>query len=146
MRRNAPYRISDWYDIGYALQRAYFSHKFEGPRTAHQLWTTSALRRSDYPVGTQITDHFEVVEKTPSRIIVRCGDTPRNRGVRAADGLFEMSAVVDKDKEVVEFGLKSAFYSGSEKSEKGPVGPVFMFLHRQYDRLLLGSAILRLSR
>lgn len=73
------------------------------------------------------------------------------RGPRAMDGLFEMSAVVvpgekDEKEEVVEFGLKSVFFAGAEKAEEEPMDAFVRFLHRQYDRVLLGSAIWRLVR
>jgi hypothetical protein len=82
--------------------------------TADHLWDKEELKASTYEVGTKITDHFEVVAKNPTSIIVRCGDSPRNQDVRGSDGLFEMQAEIKKDEGVAEFGLKSVFYvSGS---------------------------------
>ncbi|KAI5287239.1 hypothetical protein KEM54_006129 [Ascosphaera aggregata] len=132
---------SVWGGLGYAFQRYYLAQRYQNPVTSHQLWETSALRTSPYKVGTQITDHFEVVEKSPTRIIVRCGDSPLKRDVRASDGLFEMSAVVKKDEGVAEFGLKSIFFTGTgDMKGRGPMGPFMEFLHRQYDRILIESA------
>lgn len=88
-----------------------------------------------------VTDHFEVVSKTPESIIVRCGDTPRNQGVRDSDGLFEMSAVVKRDQGVVEFGVKSVFYQGLGVAPNKPMPEHIEFAHRVYAKLLLDSAI-----
>ena len=133
---------------GYAYQRRYLEKKYRGPDTATQLWDRADLQNSEYPVGTQITDHFEVVSKTPTSIIVRCGDSPRKLEVRESDGLFEMLAEVDKEEGVVEFGLKSVFYNGLAQPDKegkmpteGPMGPWIQWLHGQYDKVLMESAL-----
>ena len=132
--------------IGYAFQRAYLSKKYEGPETAYQLWTPNQLRSSTYDVGTEITDHFQVVEKTPERIMVRCGDTPRNRDIRPADGLFEMSAIVKPDEGVAEFGVKSVFFQGLGKAETKPMPPHIDWLHKQYSKLWLETALTNVVR
>jgi hypothetical protein len=113
------------------------------------LWDKQELKESTYEVGTMITDHFEVVSKTPESIIVRCGDTPRTRDVRESDGLFEMTAEVKEAEGVVEFGLKSVFYNGLSGYKNGPDGgpgsdpmPAHVhWLHQQYDKVLMESAI-----
>lgn len=133
-------------ELGYAFQRAYLSKKYEGPETSNQLWTPNQLRGSTYDVGTVITDHFVVVEKTPERIVVRCGDTPRKTGVREADGLYEMSAVVKPDQGVAEFGVKSVFFQGLGKAEAPPMPWHIAFLHEQYSKLLLETAISNVLR
>lgn len=51
-------------------------------QTAHHLWDRKDLLSNSYEVGTLITDHFEVVEKTDEKIVVRCGASPREQGVR----------------------------------------------------------------
>lgn len=73
--------------------------------------------------------------------MVRCGDTPRTQGVRASDGLFEMSAVVKRDQGVVEFGLKSVFYKGLGLAAVPPMPSHIEFLHQLYTRMMLQSAI-----
>ncbi|KAL3446907.1 hypothetical protein BJX65DRAFT_106734 [Aspergillus insuetus] len=135
-----------WSGAGYAFQRAYLSSKYEDPSTASHLWTRESLRNSTYDLGTLITDHFEVVEKTPERIVVRCGDSPRRQDVRASDGLFEMSAVVKPEEGVAEFGLKSCFYQGLGKAETKPMPPHIEWLHRQYTKLWLETALGRVLR
>lgn len=142
---------ADMLVVGYWIQRRYLERKYRGEATKHQLWSTSDLRSSSYQPGTQITDHFEVVAKTDSSIIVRCGDSPRVQEVRESDGLFEMTAEVLREEGVVEFGLKSAFYNGLAKpDEKGEVKPAMggfvQWLHQAYDKLLMETAVKYVTR
>lgn len=99
------------------------------------------MAASNYPVGTQITDHFEVVEHTPDHITVRCGDSPLKQEPRPSDGLFEMSAKVNRQEGVVEFGLKSVFYNSLTRAETAPMPSHVEFLHRQYTKLWMETAI-----
>jgi hypothetical protein len=126
---------------GYAVQRAYLAKKYEGPSTAHQLWSTRSLRTSTYDVGTQMTDHFEILEHTPDRILVRCGDSPLKTDVRDSDGLFEVSARVNREEGVAEFGLKSIFFQGLGKVDKVPVPGWMVWAHLQYTKLLMETGI-----
>ncbi|KAK4198847.1 hypothetical protein QBC40DRAFT_229268 [Triangularia verruculosa] len=128
-----------WSGLGYRFQRAYLARKYQGPATASQLWTTDQLSKSTYEPGTQLTDHFEVVEKTPTEIVVRCGDTPRNAGPRDSDGLFVISASVDKARGEVVLGLKSCLFNGNTRVEgiQGPMPGWMEELHRWYARLWL---------
>lgn len=130
--------------IGYIPQRAILARKYLGPETADQLWKRSDLLTNSYEVGTLITDHFEVVEKTDDHITLRCGDSPRIRGVRPSDGLFEMGAVVKEKEGVAEFTLKSCFYQGLGKAEEPPMAfsPI-AWLHRQYTKLWMETAVLK---
>lgn len=129
--------------VGYIPQRAYLANKYQGPETASHLWERKDLLASNYEVGTIITDHFEVVEKTDEKIVVRCGASPREQGVRPSDGLFEIGAVVNQDKGEAEFTLKSCFYQGLGKAEAAPMGPVMVWLHQQYAKLWMETAILK---
>jgi hypothetical protein len=104
------------------------------------LWDTPELAASTYPVGTQITDHFEVISHTPTSIAMRCGDSPRNSEVRASDGVFEMTAVVDEKEGVAEFGLKSVFFQGEGKST-GSIPSHIALAHRLYTKLLMEAAV-----
>jgi hypothetical protein len=133
-------------NLGYAIQRAYLARKYHGVNTANQLWTPRELRSSTYDVGTEITDHFEVLEKTPDRIVFRCGDSPLKREVRPVDGLFELAANVKPEQGVVEFNLKSVFYQGLGKATGGPMPFHVEWLHRQYDKLLMETAIQNVLR
>ncbi|KAJ5280699.1 hypothetical protein N7478_006071 [Penicillium angulare] len=132
-----------WGGLGYMAQRAWFANKYQGPETATHLWSRQELLESKYEVGTLITDHFEVVEKTDDHITVRCGDTPRHPDVRPSDGLFEIGAVIKQEEGVAEFTLKSCFYQGLGKSEAAPMGPVMVWLHQQYTKLWMETGILK---
>jgi hypothetical protein len=111
--------------------------------TPNQLWSPRELATSTYEPGTQITDHFEVVEKTPNSITVRCGDSPvRNPGPRESDGLFVMYAEVDESRNEVELGLKSCFFD-SQARQDGILGPMPKYMekaHQWYARLWMVSA------
>ena len=85
------------------------------------------------------------MSRTTNSIIVRCGDTPKKMEVRNSDGLFEMIANVNKEEGVVEFGLKSVFYNGAatqpDKTGQGLMTPFIQWLHAQYDKVLMETAI-----
>ena len=78
-----------------------------------------------------------MVDKTPTSITFRCGDTPRNPGPRDSDGLFVISAEVDKTRREVILGLKSCFFNSRRKleGEKGPMPWWMELMHRWYARL-----------
>lgn len=137
-----------WGGLGFAVQRKYLEYKYRGPETATQLWDTEDLQTSAYDKGTQITDHFEVVEKTSTSITVRCGDTPRTRGPRPSDGLFVIAATVDKANEQVELSVKSVFFSSEGKvaGNKGPMPPWIEELHQWYSRILNETASWKLMK
>jgi hypothetical protein len=140
-----------WSGLGYAYQRSYLEKKYRSdPAVSAHLWDRKELAESKYEVGTLITDHFEVVSKTPESVMVRCGASPRERDVRESDGLFEMTAVVKEDEGVAEFGLKSVFYNGLKGHESGSgAGPMpghVQWLHQQYDKVLMESAIRNVTK
>ncbi|KAJ6482916.1 hypothetical protein C8R47DRAFT_577327 [Mycena vitilis] len=130
-----------WSGAAYKIQRRYLERKYRGPETAHQLWDARELAASDYPLSTQITDHFEVVSHTPTSINVRCGDSPRISGVRASDGLFEMTAEVKASEGVAEFGMKSVFFQGEGKGDGSVMPAPVAFAHRLYTKFLMESAL-----
>lgn len=78
--------------------------------------------------------------------MVRCGDSPLKRDVRASDGLFEISAVVKPEEGVFEFGLKSVFYQGRGKAKGEPMPAHVFWLHQQYTKLLLETAVRNVMR
>jgi hypothetical protein len=106
------------------------------------------LARSDYEVGTKLNDHFEVVERTPTEIVVRCGDTPRNPGPRPSDGLFVISAEIDEKRGEAVLGLKSCFFNGATKmpGPRGPMPPLTEHLHRWYARLWMVTGASKVTR
>lgn len=118
-------------------------NKYRGPETEYQLWDQPDLQSSSYDVGTQITDHFEVLTKTPDSIVVRCGGSPRIREVRPGEGLFEMYTHINEQEGVVEFGMKSAFFQGAGKNATGnpPMPAHIKWLHVQYAKLWMETAV-----
>lgn len=139
-----------WSGLGYAYQRRFLEKKYRGPETEGHLWDKKDLESSKYEVGTLITDHFEVVSKTPESIMVRCGDSPRTRDARESDGLFEMTAEIKRDEGVAEFGLKSVFYNGlngyKSGSKDGPMPSHVQWLHQQYTKVWMESAVRNVSK
>jgi hypothetical protein len=63
-----------WSGPGFAIQRLYLARKYKAlsGREKH-LWDKDELKISEYPVGTILVDHFEVVDRTPEK--VRTGTT-----------------------------------------------------------------------
>ncbi|RSL55371.1 hypothetical protein CEP54_009434 [Fusarium duplospermum] len=137
-----------WSGWGYAVQRKYLEYKWRGSETEEQLWDNEQLAESTYDKGTKITDHFEVVEKTPQAITVRCGDSPRNHSVRPSDGLFTISATIDKQREEVELRLRSCLFSSEGKITgiKGPMPPWMEELHQWYARIWSETASWKLLK
>ena len=134
---------------GYEIQRRYLARKYQDAQTAQQLWSTAQLASSTYEPGTQITDHFEVVEKTPTAITVRCGDSPLRRpGSRDADGLFVIGARVDKQAGEVELALKGAFFTSARQvaGAHGPMPDWMAALHIWYSRIWMASGSRRLLK
>lgn len=106
------------------------------------------LEQSTYEAGTQITDHFEVLRKTPTEITVRCGDSPRNQAPRDSDGLFVISAEIDRDRQEAVLGLKSCLFVSARRIEgiHGPMPAWMDLLHTWYARLWLETGSWRVMR
>ncbi|PSR88685.1 hypothetical protein BD289DRAFT_431758 [Coniella lustricola] len=130
-----------WAGWAYRFQRRYLARKYQAEAPLH-LWNPRDLATSTYEPGTCITDHFEVVEKTPTSITVRCGDSPRHQAGRESDGLFIMYAEIDKERNEVELGLKSCFFNSATQQD-GILGPMPKYMeiaHQYYARLWMISA------
>ncbi|KAJ9617283.1 hypothetical protein H2200_001004 [Cladophialophora chaetospira] len=158
---------------GYTIQRLYLQNKYRNDTTtAHQLWTKQQLNTSDYAPSTQITDHFVVLSKSPTSILIRCGDSPLTSpdSPRASDGLFEMCAVANLDEGYAEFRLKSIFYVGDENwagatttgqsgegagaggkevaekwENKGPMQGSMWYAHKLYTKLWMECGLSRVK-
>lgn len=58
-----------WAGPGFWYQRRYLQKKYRAlPGREEQLWDRHQLGVSDYPVGTKLVDHFEVVERGPGKV------------------------------------------------------------------------------
>jgi hypothetical protein len=68
---------SIWGGVAYRVQRRYLERKYRAlPGREDHLWDVKQLEKSEYPVGTKITDHFEVVEHTPEKVLASCFPAP----------------------------------------------------------------------
>ncbi|KAI0031923.1 hypothetical protein K488DRAFT_78797 [Vararia minispora EC-137] len=135
-----------WSGPGFEMQKnrlASQGRMLEG-RDAH-LWGKDELAGSEYPVGTRIADHFEVVERTPNKVVVRCGDTPHKEGPRPSDGLFSME--VHKEDGYATFAMKSIFFNSTpEGSTPAQLPWWFPFAHREYAKLWMETSVRRLMK
>ncbi|RMZ68670.1 3-hydroxyacyl- dehyrogenase [Pyrenophora seminiperda CCB06] len=133
---------SVWSGVAFRVQRRIMERKYrnlEG-RDKH-LWDVKELAKNEYPVGTGIVDHFEVVQHTDDKVIVRCGDSPFIAEHRPSDGLFSMEVSKDDEAQVATFHLKSVFVDTTpegKNSEPQP-GPL-QAAHRLYTKLWMESA------
>ncbi|KAL5114520.1 hypothetical protein ACEQ8H_007610 [Pleosporales sp. CAS-2024a] len=131
-----------WSGVAYRVQRRYLERKYralEGREDS--LWDLRDLEKSEYKVGTKITDHFQVVEHDDSKVIVRCGDSPLNQDHRPSDGLFAMEVSTDDDKQMATFHLKSNFINTTPQGKDAqPLPWHVQFAHRWYTKLWMESA------
>ncbi|KAJ4298903.1 hypothetical protein N0V90_004146 [Kalmusia sp. IMI 367209] len=135
-----------WSGLGYAYQRRYLEKKYRALENREDhLWDRRDLAESEYKVGTKITDHFEVMEHTPEKVIVRCGDSPLNTETRPSDGLFSMEVTTDQEKQTATFHLKSVFVNTTvEGKDSEPLPWKFQFAHRLYTKLWMETATRKL--
>ncbi|KAK1230164.1 hypothetical protein PQX77_006758 [Marasmius sp. AFHP31] len=134
-----------WSGAGYVPQRTYLHKKYYGEKTKEQLWTPEELKQSPYELGTQITDHFEVIERSPNSIIVRCGDSPFNND-REMDGIFELASEVKREEGIAEFHLRTIMWQVKGKTDKPPMDSVAQWLHQQYDKLWMETGLWNVKR
>jgi len=86
------------------------------------------------------------VERTPDTVTLRCGDSPKVRDVRPSDGLFQVSARVDRETGEVVLGLKSVFFQGLGRSEAPPMSVWIQYLHITYALWLLENGARHLKK
>ncbi|OTA53875.1 hypothetical protein K449DRAFT_389632 [Hypoxylon sp. EC38] len=137
-----------WIGYAYTPQRILMKLANKGPKTEDQLFDREQLASSTYELGTRFSDHFEVVERTKNSVMVRAGGSPLEPGPREMDGLFVISAKVNKEAGTVDVGLKSTFFNSEEpiRDGKKPVPFIAELLHRYYSRAMVDSGARRLTR
>ncbi|KAI9926203.1 hypothetical protein ASPWEDRAFT_623875 [Aspergillus wentii DTO 134E9] len=130
-----------WAGAGFTPQRILHTW-FEQPNAnKSQLWSRAELLQSDYKIDTDIAGNFEVVDRSEESILIRGGDKTSNRGLRVLDGLIELTARIDRERDVAEFGFKSLFFQGAGTTRELPMpGPV-VWLHELYAKILLRSGV-----
>ncbi|KAF2123513.1 hypothetical protein P153DRAFT_371575 [Dothidotthia symphoricarpi CBS 119687] len=135
-----------WSGVAYRVQRRYLERKYRALEgRGGQLWDVKELEKSDYKVGTVVTDHFEVLEHTDEKVVVRCGDSPLKQDRRPGDGLFSMEVTKDDEAQLATFHLKSVFVNTTpEGKDTEPLPWNFQFAHRWYTKLWMESATRKL--
>ncbi|KAF7162458.1 hypothetical protein CNMCM5623_007749 [Aspergillus felis] len=93
--------------------------------------------------GTNVTDHFVVIGKTPRSVVLWGAHSPsENPGVpRDMENLAEITTDIDLDHGVAEFRLKNILYNGVERTSKDLFPPPIVWLHFQYCKLLVEAGV-----
>ncbi|KAF2825078.1 hypothetical protein CC86DRAFT_407315 [Ophiobolus disseminans] len=137
-----------WGGPAFKVQRKYLERKYRAlPGREDHLWDVKELEKSGYEVGTKIVDHFEVLEHTDEKVIVRCGDSPLNADHRPSDGLFSMEVSTDDARQMATFSLKSIFVNTTPEGKDSQALPWnFQLAHRWYTKLWMESATRKLLK
>ncbi|KAI1397918.1 hypothetical protein F4819DRAFT_58259 [Hypoxylon fuscum] len=133
-----------WSRWGFWAQSKLQERYDKPPGSEDNLWRTSELALAKYEKGLRFSNHFEVVNNEGNEIVVRCGGSPMNAGLRDSDGLVFLSAKIDKEAQQAEFRLKTALFSSAAPFVEGaghPIPPKITFLHEWYVRILVQSAV-----
>ncbi|KXJ85423.1 hypothetical protein Micbo1qcDRAFT_141570 [Microdochium bolleyi] len=136
-----------WAGWAFAPQRWLFTRIFRSPENSHLKFSQQEIRGSTFEVGTEFIDQFEVVERTPTSVVVREGGSPRQLTPREVDGLITTSVRIDREAGEVELALSTILFKGRERVLDGsmPVPYPIELLHYMYARALVqsGSQALR---
>ncbi|GFF60216.1 hypothetical protein IFM51744_10223 [Aspergillus udagawae] len=133
-----------WGGYGYAIQRNILARLGRDDSNKDlMLWDKKELLNSTYGEGTNVTNHFVVVGKTPRSIVLWGAHSPsENPGVpRDMENLAEITTDIDMDQGVAEFRLKNIFYNGVERTSKDLFPPPIVWLHFQYCKLLVEAGV-----
>ncbi|KAI1755499.1 hypothetical protein F4782DRAFT_527551 [Xylaria castorea] len=133
-----------WSRWGFKTQSILQERYDKPPGTDDNLWHTSELAVSKFEKGLRFSNHFEVVENVGSEIMVRCGGSPLEPGLRKSDGLIFLSAKIDPEQQLAVFHFKSALFSSSAPKGESATHPVprkVVLLHPWYVRMLTQSAM-----
>ncbi|XRM45822.1 hypothetical protein ABZX51_008896 [Aspergillus tubingensis] len=130
-----------WAGNGFALQRTLHTLFDRTSASEDQIWFSAELLQSDYRVGTDIAGNFEVLDRSDGSILICGGDKTSSRGLRSLDGLIELTACIDRERNAAEFGFKSLFFQGSGATRKFPMPKPLVWMHEQYAKALLASGV-----
>ncbi|KAL7626175.1 hypothetical protein AAE478_002945 [Parahypoxylon ruwenzoriense] len=133
-----------WSRWGFWPQSKFHERYDKPPGTEDHLWHVSDLATAKYETGLKFSNHFEVVGREGNEVVVRCGGSPLEPGLRNSDGLVVISAKINREAQQAEFSLKSALFSSAGSFAEGaehPIPPKITFLHRWYVRILVQSGI-----
>ncbi|KAM5343531.1 hypothetical protein ACJ41O_012068 [Fusarium nematophilum] len=129
-----------WGRYGYAFQRRVM--EFSKDETCKDdVWSLEDLLKCKYDPGTFFSNHFLVLEKSPSSITMRGCFNPHQSPPtpQHVDNMVEMRAELDEERQVVLLKLRCITFSGVEtaKEDPDPFGGVGGWLHRRYSTLLV---------
>ncbi|KAI8656348.1 hypothetical protein NCS56_01238600 [Fusarium sp. Ph1] len=131
-----------WGGYAYAIQRRILE-SFKDEACKDDVWSQEDLLKCKYEPGTVFTNHFAVLEKTPTCLTMRGCFSPRQDPLvpQNVDNLFELRAELDERRKVVKLKLRCLTFDGTEgaKEDPDPFGGVGGFLHRRYSSLLVES-------
>lgn len=97
-----------------------------------------------YTAGTVATNHFLMVDKSPSSITFRACLGPKQSPPtpQELDNFCELTATLNKKRQEVEFRMKCITFDGTDPTAReDPYGGFPGLLHRQYAKLLVESAV-----
>jgi hypothetical protein len=116
----------------------------ELPGRGRQLWEPEDLSSSRYEVGTVVTDHLKVIEKSPRSMLFRAGHSAGTftEDTRDKDSIVEITIHPNFEAGYADLGIKTAMYQGAPKStsKDKPMEKV-QRLHMWYTEMLLESAL-----
>ncbi|KAF4233505.1 hypothetical protein CNMCM6805_009162 [Aspergillus fumigatiaffinis] len=133
-----------WGGYGYAIQRNILARLGRNDSNkVSMLRDKKQLLNSTYEEGTNITNHFVVVGKTPRSVVLWGAHSPsENPGVpRDMENLAEITTDIYRDEGMAEFRLKNIFYNGKERTSKDLFPPPIVWLHFQYCKLLVEAGV-----
>ncbi|RAH64998.1 uncharacterized protein BO66DRAFT_432358 [Aspergillus aculeatinus CBS 121060] len=133
-----------WGGYGFSIQRNILTRIARNDTNkGSALWEKDQLLSSTYEPGTNVTDHFLILAKSPKSIVMWGAESPSDDpGVRRPmENIAELTAELDLDRGVVEFRYKNIFYNGVERTSKALFPPPIVWLHFQYCKLLVKSGV-----
>ncbi|KAJ5723823.1 hypothetical protein N7488_001858 [Penicillium malachiteum] len=143
---NESFYAGVWSGPGFSIQRVLSRLVSPDDPKMPKLWSRAELAASTYEQGTWITGSLEVCEKTPEFIVVRGGDTEIRDGLKNLDAFLELSSAIKKEEGVVEFGLRSVFFTGTDATGTPALPGFAVWLHLQYAKLLLVTGTANVCR
>ncbi|KAF4982578.1 hypothetical protein FZEAL_1810 [Fusarium zealandicum] len=110
-----------WGGYGYAIQRRILE-LLKNETSKDDVWSRKNLPECKYDPGTFFTNHFVVLEKTPTCIRMRSCFDPRQHPLapQKMDSMVEMRAEVDREKRVVLLKLQCLTFDGTEMAKEDP--------------------------
>lgn len=110
-----------------------------------RVWRESIKLISRH-VGTAISGHFVVLEKTPTSILLRGGSPSDENGLREVDSLMQGVVDIDTREDVAIFKLKCIFYNGQVKGSPAPLPEAMTPLHLIYAKALAANGTANCKR